>query len=102
MTTLTKKELDKILAEHAAMSKALASNIKPLTCKVSRKGAISIGGLNARFPVTLYFEQLKRVLANADALVAFGDANADLLSTKLEPKEYSEDRAKAFPKTILS
>jgi len=33
-----------------------------LSCKVSRKGAISVYGLNSRMPVTLYAEQWERFL----------------------------------------
>ena len=38
-----------------------------LHCKVSEKGGVSVYGLNARFPVTLYVEQWERLLAFAPA-----------------------------------
>ncbi|MCX7428809.1 MAG: hypothetical protein NTW96_24685 [Planctomycetia bacterium] len=38
-----------------------------LTCKVSRKGAISVYGIQSRMPVTLYAEQWERLLDGAPA-----------------------------------
>ena len=37
----------------------------PLTCKVSRKGAVSVYGIQSRMPVTLYAEQWERLLDGA-------------------------------------
>ena len=54
---------------------------KPLTLKVSAKGAVSVYGMG-RFPVTLYREQWERVLGHADAIRAFIDANAAALKVK--------------------
>ena len=53
----------------------------PLTLRVSQKGAISVYGLG-RFPMTLYKNQMLRVLAIADQIRAFIDANSDSLTTK--------------------
>jgi|SwirhisoilCB2_FD_contig_31_5794941_length_519_multi_2_in_0_out_0_1 hypothetical protein len=53
--------------------------------KVSEKGAVSVYGLG-RFPVTLYFEQWERLLANVDDLRAFMEANKSQLKLK-EPRK---------------
>jgi len=51
---------------------------RPLTLRVSAKGAVSIYGLG-RFPFTLYRAQWQRVLAEADALRAFIDEHSNEL-----------------------
>ena len=53
-----------------------------LKCKVTEKGGISVYGLNARFPVTLYADQWDRLLAYADTLRQFMQANSASLSRK--------------------
>ena len=70
-------ELERLKAENTAL-KARAS--KPLTLKVSAKGAVSVYGLG-RFPVTLYKEQWERLLDMADDIRAFIDENAAELKT---------------------
>ncbi len=55
-----------------------------LSFKVSEKGAVSVYGLG-RFPVTLYFEQWNKLLAHADELRTFLEAN----KSKLKLKEQS-------------
>ena len=52
-----------------------------LSFKVSEKGAVSVYGLG-RFPVTLYFEQWHKLLAQADELRAFLEANKANLKLK--------------------
>jgi hypothetical protein len=52
-----------------------------LKLAVSAKGAVSVYGLG-RFPVTLYREQMGRLLADAKDITAFIAANADKLATK--------------------
>jgi ABC-type uncharacterized transport system YnjBCD substrate-binding protein len=49
--------------------------------KVSEKGAVSVYGLG-RFPVTLYFEQWERLLANVEELQSFIEANKSKLKLK--------------------
>ena len=56
-----------------------------LQFKVSEKGAVSVYGLG-RFPVTLYYEQWKRLLDSADRLRAFLNEN----KAKLKLKETRE------------
>jgi hypothetical protein len=52
-----------------------------LSMKVSAKGALSVYGLG-RFPVTLYKEQWKRLLAAADEIRAFAEQHDAELKTK--------------------
>ena len=73
LNQMTKEELIALI--HAAHAP------RPLSMKVSEKGALSVYGLG-RFPVTLYAGQWERLLANVDAIRAFMNANAALLATK--------------------
>ena len=52
-----------------------------LSFKVSEKGAVSVYGMG-RFPVTLYYEQWKRLLAAAPQLQEFLEENKDKLKLK--------------------
>jgi len=52
-----------------------------LAMKVSEKGALSVYGMG-RFPVTLYKEQWLRLIAMADDIKAFIEANNDNLKSK--------------------
>jgi hypothetical protein len=54
----------------------------PLKFKVSEKGGVSVYNLNARFPVTLYADQWKRLMEASAQLLAFIDANQSRLSVK--------------------
>jgi hypothetical protein len=74
-------ELAQVRAELEA-AKAAASAPRRITFKVSEKGAVSVYGLNARFPVTLYRDQWERLLAQADPLRSFMVDNAANLATK--------------------
>ncbi len=53
-----------------------------LFCKVSEKGAISIYGLQSRFPVTLYVEQWTRLIEFVPDLKAFMTENDSKLKRK--------------------
>lgn len=55
--------------------------------KVSQKGAVSVYGLSARFPTTLYKGQWERLLDNVDDLKKFLKDNDHLLATKENPKK---------------
>jgi hypothetical protein len=72
----------------AAPSSSPAPKKKPaashLTFKVSAKGAVSVYGLG-RFPVTLYYEQWKRLLGSIEPLQAFLEENKSQLKSKEEP-----------------
>jgi hypothetical protein len=52
--------------------------------KVSEKGALSVYGLNVRFPVTLYADQWERLIERLEDLKAFIVANKSTLSRKGE------------------
>jgi hypothetical protein len=52
-----------------------------ITLKVSEKGALSVYGLG-RFPVTLYKEQWRRVLAMATEIESYIQENDNKLKTK--------------------
>lgn len=52
-----------------------------LTFKVGEKGGVSLYGLG-RFPVTLYYEQWRRLLAAAPELSDFLEANKSKLKMK--------------------
>ena len=52
-----------------------------LSLKVSDKGAVSLYGLG-RFPVTLYKEQFRRLLAFGPEVLLFIETNDHLLKTK--------------------
>lgn len=80
MTASNTELLARIAELEAQVSKAKA--VKPLTVKVSQKGAVSVYGLGGRFPVTLYKSQMERLLAEADLITAFMEANAEALATK--------------------
>jgi len=72
-----------MLAKIAALETKLAAATKPrkLTMKVSDKGAISVYGFG-KWPITLYRQQMERLLDSADDIRAFIVANADNLSVK--------------------
>jgi hypothetical protein len=73
------KELERLRSEN----QALKAGQRPgaLRFRVSEKGAVSVYGLG-RFPVTLYQEQWDRLLASADDLRAFIEANRAQLKKK--------------------
>jgi hypothetical protein len=78
-----KAELERLKAENAALKAGTIG--KPITCKVSEKGAVSVYNLG-RFPVTLYQEQWNKLLGSADVVKAFIEANASVLTAKgVEP-----------------
>ena len=53
-----------------------------LRCKVSEKGALSVYGLSAKWPTTLYIGQWERLIEYLPQLVAFAKANNAKLSRK--------------------
>jgi hypothetical protein len=75
-------ELARLQAENEALK---ASTSKPVTIKVSGKGAVSVYGLG-RFPVTLYKTQWFKLLDAAPAVQAFIKANESKLATKDSPR----------------
>ena len=73
-----KAELDRLRAENERLRSAGRGK---LAMKVSEKGALSVYGMG-RFPVTLYKEQWLRLLAMADDIRAFIEANDANLKSK--------------------
>jgi hypothetical protein len=71
-------EIERLRAENARLKSARQSK---LAMKVSEKGALSVYGMG-RFPVTLYKEQWLRLLAMAEDIKAFIEANNDNLKSK--------------------
>ena len=71
-------EIERLRAENEALKKPGRGK---LSLKVSEKGALSVYGMG-RFPVTLYKEQWLRLLAVADDIKSFIDANSERLKTK--------------------
>ena len=55
----------------AASAKASKGPARELSCKVTEKGGVSVYGLNARFPVTLYADQWERLNAFLPALLKY-------------------------------
>lgn len=71
-------ELERLRAENERLKKTPRGG---LAMKVSEKGALSVYGMG-RFPVTLYKEQWLRLLAMADEIKAFIEANEERLKSK--------------------
>jgi hypothetical protein len=71
-------ELERLRAENERLKKAGRGK---LAMKVSEKGALSVYGMG-RFPVTLYKEQWLRLIAMADEIKAFIEANDSSLKSK--------------------
>lgn len=76
------EQLAALQAENAKLKAAAeAKKNVPLSYKVSEKGAVSVYGLG-RFPVTLYSQQMNRLLDHADEIRAFMAANQRKLAVK--------------------
>jgi hypothetical protein len=71
-------ELERLRAENERLKKSGRSTA---AMKVSEKGALSVYGMG-RFPVTLYKEQWLRLLAMADDIRSFIEANNHSLKSK--------------------
>jgi hypothetical protein len=71
-------EIERLRAENERLKRTRDAR---LTMKVSEKGALSVYGMG-RFPVTLYKEQWLRLLAMAEDIKAFIEANKDNLKSK--------------------
>jgi hypothetical protein len=77
-------EIARLKAENAklAAAKPVAKVKRPLVFKVSEKRAMSIYNLGARFPVTLYKEQMLALLDAEKDIRAFLKDNDALLANK--------------------
>ena len=70
--------IERLRAENERLKKSRDAR---LAMKVSEKGALSVYGMG-RFPVTLYKEQWLRLLAMAEDIRTFIEANNDNLKSK--------------------
>ena len=77
-----KAELARLQAENRRL-KEDKNKPRELTFKVSVKGAVSVYGMG-RFPVTIYKEQWIKLLGKKEEILAFIEANADVLSSKAD------------------
>ena len=78
-----KNDIEALQAELAAVKAQLAESkkAKPLSLKVSQKGAVSVYGLG-RFPVTLYPGQMSKLLGMKEQIETFIEDNKASLSYK--------------------
>lgn len=81
MTNAIMTDAQRIAMLEATIATMKVASQRKLTLKVSEKGAVSMYG-TGRFPVTLYADTWKRVLAEADHVLAFIETNKALLSFK--------------------
>lgn len=81
---MSREDLLKALAEARAEAERLKAkgSSGALKLKVSEKGAVSVYGLNSKWPVTLYGEQWKRLIAYIPEVEKFLAENASKLSHK--------------------
>jgi hypothetical protein len=61
---------------------AAAEKRNNISFKVSEKGGVSVYGLNARFPVTLYLNQWLRLIDSLPQMKAFIEANKASIKTE--------------------
>lgn len=73
---------DELLARIAQLEQQVEGRkTNRLEFRVSEKGGVSVYGLG-RFPVTLYYEQWKRLLDSAEELAEFIEQNKSRLKLK--------------------
>lgn len=75
-------ELARLRAENEAL-KANQAKAMNLRLKVSEKGAVSLYGINSRFPITLYRSQWVRVISMVPQIEKFMADNKALLKDKV-------------------
>ena len=75
------EELEKLRKENEILRARAAAQSRPLSMKVSEKGALSIYGMG-RFPVTLYKEQWLRLLSVSEDIKKFIKENDAVLRAK--------------------
>lgn len=82
MQTVQQQLAEAIAANEALKAKlALANKPRKLTLKVGASGGVSCYGMG-KFPVTLYAQQWERLLAHAQEIKDFIEANRGLLKVK--------------------
>lgn len=85
-------ELARLRAENDALK---AAAVKKLTLKMSDKGCVSLYGINAQFPVSLYPGQWETVFSLQDQIVAYIKANAEELARRGAATKAAKTAAKA-------
>ena len=85
INSMTVEQLQALVASLTAENAKLEAKAapRPLTCKVSAKGALSVYGLG-RFPVTLYRGQWERLIGHISHVEEFIKANESALKVKGE------------------
>ena len=80
---MTEPSYDELKARLAELEKQVDTKKRSGTIefRVSEKGGVSVYGLG-RFPVTLYYEQWRRLLEVAESLKAFLEENKGKLKLK--------------------
>lgn len=80
---MTEPSYDELKARLAELEKQVDSKKRSgaMEFRVSEKGGVSVYGLG-RFPVTLYYEQWKRLLDAAEELKTFIEDNKSKLKLK--------------------
>ena len=73
-----KAELERLKAENERLKSQRGRSV---SLKVSEKGGVSVYGLG-RFPVTLYKEQWKKLLAMSEEILGFIETNDAQLKAK--------------------
>ena len=74
-------ELEKLRRENEELRAKAVVQTRPLSMKVSEKGALSVYGMG-RFPVTLYKEQWLKLLGISDDIRKFIKENDSVLKAK--------------------
>jgi len=74
------KEMNDLNAENISLKES-KGKVGQITLKVSQKGAVSVYGLG-RYPVTLYAQQMNRLLDFSDTIQEFILDNASQLNRK--------------------
>lgn len=82
-TMSVEDELKRLRAENEKLKEQAhkAAN-RPLSYKVSEKGALSIYGIYSRFPLTMYINTFDRLMADLPRLQGFVTENRARFSTK--------------------
>jgi hypothetical protein len=75
---LLMRQIEELKAEN---NKLKAKSFRGFSIKISEKGAVSVYGLQ-RFPVTLYASAWETLIAHADDIKAFLEANKASLARK--------------------
>jgi RNA-binding protein YhbY len=76
-------ELARLQAENEVLKAKVIKKVRPITFKVSEKTqALSVYGLNNRFPVTLYKQQWERLFSVLPEMKSFIAENAGNLAVK--------------------